>query len=187
MEPAQRLELIRLILQVLSLQLDYLAEEDAGAHGSAHKECPAPAQREARVIAAARPARQQLVTMPQIVQSNLMGKAIHSAPQPSTAPLADELRPHCALLTELARRYIWWLPPEEAMDYPARVAAQVMNIGVFQDTARLAESVGDDCLRAVVRQAEAGQFNARSWHYWHYRLGLAEPGHVPPLPVRHIP
>lgn len=116
-----------------------------------------------------------------------MVKATHSPPQALAAPLAEELRPHHALLIELARRYIWWLAPEEAMEYPARVVAQVMNIGVFQDAARLAEAVGDDGLRAVLRQAEAGQFNARSWHYWHYRLGLAEPGQVPPLPVRHIP
>ena len=82
---------------------------------------------------------------------------------------------------------MWWLSPSEAMDYPARVVTQVMNIGVFEDARRLAETLGDDCLRAVLRQAEAGQLNARSWHYWHYRLELAELGQVPPLPVRRIP
>ena len=114
-------------------------------------------------------------------------KATHSTSQILAAPLEEELRPHGALLTEFARRYIRWLSPEEALEFPARVVAQVMNIGVFQDAARLAEALGDDGLRAVLRQAEAGQFNARSWHYWHYRLGLAEPGQVPPLPVRRIP
>ena len=116
-----------------------------------------------------------------------MVKATHITPLPPAAPLAEELGRHHALLSKLARRYIWWLSPSEAMDYPARVVAQVMNIGVFEDSSRLAETLGDDCLRAVLRQAEAGQLNARSWHYWHYRLGLAEPGHVPPLPVRRIP
>jgi len=116
-----------------------------------------------------------------------MQNAILPATQALAAPLVDELQPHRALLKEFARRYIWWKSPEEAMAYPARVVAQVMNIGVFQDAARLAEALGDEGLRAVLRQAEAGQFNARSWHYWHYRLGLAAPGEVPPLPVRHIP
>jgi len=116
-----------------------------------------------------------------------MVKATHRTTQALPAPLFAELRPHHALLTEFAQRYIWWQSPEEALEFPARVVAQVMNIGVFQDAARLAEAVGDDSLRAVLRQAEAGQFNARSWHYWHYRLGLAEPGQVPPLPVRRIP
>ena len=116
-----------------------------------------------------------------------MVKATHSTPQVLAAPLAEDLRPHRAFLMELARRYIWWLTPQEAIEYPARVVAQVMNIGVFQDSARLAEAVGQEGLRTVLHQAEAGQFNARSWHYWHYRLGLAEPGQVPPLPVRRIP
>jgi hypothetical protein len=46
--------------------------------------------------------------------------------------------------------------------------------------------LGENTLQAVLARAEAGQFNERSWHYWHYRLGLARPGAVPPLPVRRI-
>jgi hypothetical protein len=50
----------------------------------------------------------------------------------------------------------------------------------------LADVAGEDYLRGVLQNAEAGQLNARSWHYWHYRLGLAEYGArpVPPMPVR---
>ena len=87
----------------------------------------------------------------------------------------------------MARRYNWWLSPQEALNYPERIVALVMNRGTFRDAAGLAETLGEDALRAVLQQAEAGQFNERSWHYWHYRLGLAQPGRVPPLPVRHIP
>jgi len=94
------------------------------------------------------------------------------------------LRSHCDLLLEMARKYIWWMPPEEAIAYPTRIVAQVMNTGIFRDSARVAESLGDDCLRMVLKTAEAGQFNERSWHYWHYRLGLAAPDRVPPMPVR---
>lgn len=94
---------------------------------------------------------------------------------------------HAALLGEFARKYIWWLTPAEALDYPARIVAQVMNLGEFNDARRLVEALGEDTLRAVLARAEAGQFNARSWHYWHYRLGVAQPGKVAPLPVRRIP
>ena len=107
----------------------------------------------------------------------------------SAVPLgfSDEtLRQHAALLTEMARKYTWWMPAEEALDYPARIVAQVMNIGVCRDACRVADALGDDCLRAVVSNAEAGWFNARSWHYWHYRLDLAAVDHVPPLPVRRL-
>lgn len=36
----------------------------------------------------------------------------------------------------------------------------------------------------MLLNAEAGQFRPQSWTYWHYRFGMAEPGHVPPMPVR---
>jgi hypothetical protein len=67
---------------------------------------------------------------------------------------------------------------------PERVAAQVMNIGDYDDVQTLATLVGDEYLRAVLRQAEIGQFTPRSWAYWHYRLGLAAPDHVPAMPER---
>ncbi len=67
---------------------------------------------------------------------------------------------------------------------PQRVIAQVMNIGDYTDVQLLASQVGDDVLRQVLAHAQAGQFNERSWTYWHYRLGLASVDHVPALPVR---
>ena len=88
------------------------------------------------------------------------------------------------VLKSLARKYVWWKTPDEACAMPERVIAQVMNLGDFEDVQLLASHVGDDVLRDVLVHAQAGQFNERSWHYWHYRLGLAEVGHVPALPVR---
>jgi hypothetical protein len=89
------------------------------------------------------------------------------------------------LLLALAARYIWWKPSVEAVRYPQRIAAQVMNIGDYEDVQRLACALPSDRLRDVLRAAEAGQFSERSWHYWHYRLGLAKaPKDVPPTPVR---
>jgi len=103
------------------------------------------------------------------------------------SPATERLGRHSAKLAAMARRYHWWLSPEDALNYPERIVALVMNIGSFRDAAGLAETLGEDALRAVLKGAEAGQFNERSWHYWHYRLGLAQPGRVPPLPVRRIP
>lgn len=89
-------------------------------------------------------------------------------------------------LQSLAARYVWWKTPEEAMLYPDRVAAQVMNLGTFEDAVQMVEATGEEYLHGVLLRAEAGQLNARSWHYWHYRLGLAEYGRipVPPMPMR---
>jgi hypothetical protein len=91
------------------------------------------------------------------------------------------------LLTRLARKYIWWKAPDEAMRRPQRVVAQVMNIGDYDDVQEMVQALGDDALRDVLLHAEVGQFNERSWVYWNYRLGLAAPGQVPTLPTRRLP
>ena len=78
--------------------------------------------------------------------------------------------------------YIWWKSVPDAMRYPSRIIAQVMNIGDYEDVQTLIESFGEETLREVVRRAEAGEFNARSWAYWHYRLGLVALDARAPMP-----
>ena len=89
-------------------------------------------------------------------------------------------------LKPLASKYIWWKTPDEAVALPERVIAQVMNIGDYSDVQLLTKQVGDEALRQVLTHAEAGQFNERSWAYWHYRLGLSSVGQVPALPRRRL-
>lgn len=96
------------------------------------------------------------------------------------------MQPTRTLLTKLAARYIWWKSPQAAIEMPERVVAQAMNIGSFEDVQALSLEAGDDYLRGVIGHAEIGQFNERSWFYWHYRLGLSSPGCVPPLPKRRL-
>jgi hypothetical protein len=87
-------------------------------------------------------------------------------------------------LRPLAAKYVWWKSAHDALQYPQRVIAQVMNIGAFEDVQLLTSIVSEDDLRRVLAAAEAGQFNPDSWHYWHYRLGISRPGEAPPLPAR---
>ena len=87
-------------------------------------------------------------------------------------------------LKPLARRYVWWKTPDEAVAMPERVIAQVMNIGDYSDVQALVSQVGEEILREILIHAEAGQFDERSWAYWHYRLGLSDVDQVPALPVR---
>lgn len=104
--------------------------------------------------------------------------AVVTAADPGTSGLdQDRLR-------ALAAKYIWWQDPDQAIRRPQRVIAQVMNLGDFEDVQDLVAEAGHAALVETLRRAEAGQFNARSWHYWHYRLGLAQLGTVPPLPSR---
>ncbi len=93
-----------------------------------------------------------------------------------------------AFLSEYASRYIWWKTGEESLAQPARVIAQVMDIGTLEDMNAIANRFGDDVLREVIRHAEAGQFRGKSWTYWHYRLGLADTDRdMPPMPKRRVP
>jgi hypothetical protein len=90
------------------------------------------------------------------------------------------------LLSAWATRYIWWKTPTEALRYPERIIAQVMDIGDYNDGQEMLRAFGEDTPRHILRHAEAGMFSPRSWAYWHYRLGLAAPGQVPPLPRRRV-
>ncbi len=85
-----------------------------------------------------------------------------------------------------ATKYIWWKAPDDALAYPDRIVAQVMNIGDYDDVRVLFSLVDEEYLIAVLREAEAGEFNERSWAYWHYRLGVSEPDKVPFLRQRRV-
>ena len=90
------------------------------------------------------------------------------------------------LLRELARSYLWWLPPAQAGARPGLAITQTMELGDFADQRRLEAALGRERLALALRSAEAGRFSARSWAYWHYRLGLTTPGRLPPLPRRKL-
>jgi hypothetical protein len=88
-----------------------------------------------------------------------------------------------AFLANAAQRYIWWKTANDAMAYPQRILAQVMNIGVWGDMCKLAELFPQSELENVLNTAEAGQFNERSWHFWHTRFS----NKIPPMPKRILP
>lgn len=83
-----------------------------------------------------------------------------------------------------AVKYLWWKTPEAALKSPRRIVAQIMDIGDYDDVQAIASRLGDDVLRATIAHAVAGEFSARSWHYWHYRLKLAKLDEVPNMPSR---
>ena len=90
------------------------------------------------------------------------------------------------LLKKLAAKYLWWVTPDEALVRPEKIVIQVMDIGDFVDVTAVLDAVGEEQARELLTHAETGQFSPRSWHYWHYRLGLAETGHVPSMPERRV-
>lgn len=94
---------------------------------------------------------------------------------------------HSRLLT-LARRYVWWKAPEEAVRDRRHLLAQVMNLGTLEDCVWLEEVLGRHALADVLRHPPIGVFSGKTWHYWHFRLGLADAEQgVPPIPKRTYP
>jgi hypothetical protein len=89
-------------------------------------------------------------------------------------------------LTPLARKYIWWQPPQESLRDRRRLVAQVMNIGTHPDVEALRSELGDEEFKSAILHARAGEFSERSWNYWHLILGLAKPHAVPPMPTRKL-
>lgn len=89
-------------------------------------------------------------------------------------------------LAPLAREYIWWQPPERTLRDSHRLVAQVMDIGTHPDVEALRAALGDEEFKRTLREARAGEFSKRSWHYWHLVLGMARPHAVPPLPSRKL-
>lgn len=81
--------------------------------------------------------------------------------------------------------YIWWKTPDEALEQPDRLIAQIMDIGVTFDVGELESFFSRQQLADVLKTAEIGQFQPRSWSFWHYRLGLVGPSEsIPEMPLR---
>jgi hypothetical protein len=66
-----------------------------------------------------------------------------------------------------------------------RLVAQAMQLGTWEDAHELLQLVGRDLFVEVLHAPPPGVFSAKSWTFWHRRLGLGEP---PELPVgRRVP
>jgi hypothetical protein len=79
-----------------------------------------------------------------------------------------------AFLKLLAPRYVWWKSPEDALWFPDRLFAQIMDIGTFEDIQSLIRLLGEERLIEVLWHAEPSWFRPQSWAYWHYRLRLTK-------------
>lgn len=105
-------------------------------------------------------------------------------------PLDDEQDSHPratldpVMFRTFAKKYLWWVSPEEAIMDQGRLVAQVMNIGTFEDVRYLEDRLGEDYLASILKTAKPGYFQEKPWTYWHHRLGVARDWTVPPLPRR---
>ena len=87
-------------------------------------------------------------------------------------------------LLRLAAKYVWWEPPERALERRTLLICQLMQLGSWDDVREARHSFGDGAFQEALEHAPSGVLDARSWTYWHRFYGRVP---VPPLPVRPLP
>ena len=84
-------------------------------------------------------------------------------------------------MLEIARRVIWFEPPEKALLDPVQFMAYAMTYAVHEDMRVIRQFVSDDDLREALDCAPPGIIDPRSWAYWNSKMGRYP---APPLPKR---
>jgi hypothetical protein len=92
--------------------------------------------------------------------------------------------PLTPLTLDLARRIIWFEPPEHALADPIRFMAYAMTYARHEDMRVIRRYLSDDDIREALDRAPPGIIDPRSWAYWNSKMGRYPP---PPLPVRTFP
>jgi hypothetical protein len=89
-------------------------------------------------------------------------------------PLNDET-------AAVARRVIWFEPPEKALADPIRFMAYAMAHALHEDMKIIRRYVSDVDFREALDHAPPGIIDPRSWAYWNSKLDRWP---APPLPKR---
>lgn len=77
-------------------------------------------------------------------------------------------------LSAIAGRLVWWQSPDRTLADQRRFLAQVMTYGNWDDTAHVAEVLGEDAFIDTLAHAPPGVFDDRSWSYGEMRREIAE-------------
>lgn len=92
--------------------------------------------------------------------------------------------PPLPTLHDVARRVVWFDPPEQTLANPRLFLAHVMVYGTLEEVLAAKHHYAEEDFRDVLNNPPAGVFDIRSWTYWHLIFGRPDP---PPLPQRQLP
>ncbi len=81
----------------------------------------------------------------------------------------------------LARHIIWFEEPAQALADPVRFVAYALERATHEDMRILRRYLSEQELAEALEMAPPGIIGARSWAYWHARMGRVP---APPMPVR---
>ena len=88
---------------------------------------------------------------------------------------------HSPELMAVAKRMVWFKPPAATLADDVFFLNYLMIYGTAEDLTVARQRYDDDDFRRALRGALPGIFDARSWAYWHARLGM---GPAPARPAR---
>jgi hypothetical protein len=83
------------------------------------------------------------------------------------------------MIAGVGRKYLWWKPAGGLPHSDDRIIAQTMNLGTYDDILLLEQTVGRARLVEIMRHAEPGWINGRSWEFWRGRLSFATGATIP--------
>jgi hypothetical protein len=83
----------------------------------------------------------------------------------------------------VARRVLWFEPPDQALADPIRFLAYALSWATHEDLGVLRHFVSDADLMEVLNHAPPGIIDRRSWAYWNSKLGRYP---APPMPRRQL-
>ncbi len=84
---------------------------------------------------------------------------------------------------DIARRIIWFEPPEQALADPIRFMAYAMRYATHEDMKAIRCHVSEEDFREALDKAPPGIIDSRSWAYWNSKMGRYP---APPLPERNL-
>jgi hypothetical protein len=87
-------------------------------------------------------------------------------------------------LEQLAKKYVWWQAPAEALKHPQVLLCQLMQLGTWSDVREVRSLVGDAAFKDALQRAPPGLLDRKSWNYWNLFYGFVP---VPPMPTRPLP
>lgn len=87
-------------------------------------------------------------------------------------------------LLEYAKKYIWWMKQEEAIERPHRIVLQLLDKGEWKDCQDALKLFGRETIKDIVKKAEAGNLSKKSWNFWHLYLKICSYPDMPPYPKR---
>lgn len=80
---------------------------------------------------------------------------------------------------EVARRIMWFEPPEKALARPTRFLAYAMTYAWHEDMRVIRRYLSDDDFREALDCAPPGIIDPRSWAYWNSKMGRYPHRHCP--------